>query len=62
MYSKEETQKIKERVLGHIRRKISRKWWYYMTPKSKTSLLNVDKKAQVLIDIEHRNNETKCLF
>jgi hypothetical protein len=30
MYSKEETQKLK-RVLGHIRRKISRKWVLYDT-------------------------------
>jgi hypothetical protein len=51
--------KTKERVLGHIRRKTSKMVLY--DTKIKDFSLN-DKKAQVLIDIEPRNNDKEMLI
>ncbi|KDN55978.1 DUF4268 domain-containing protein [Flavobacterium seoulense] len=61
MYSKEETQKLKREFWVTFAEKYPRKWMLYDTKiKDFSFKFFVDnKKAQVLIDIEHRNNEKR---
>jgi ABC-type sulfate transport system substrate-binding protein len=55
--------KTKERVLGHIRRKILENVVLYDTKLKTLFKFYVDnKKAQVLIDIEPRNNDTRNAY
>jgi hypothetical protein len=64
MYSKEETQKLKREFWVTFAEKYPRKWVLYDTKiKDFSFKFYVDnKKAQVLIDIEHRNNETRNAY
>jgi Domain of unknown function (DUF4268) len=64
MYSKEETQKLKREFWVAFAEKYPRKWVLYDTKiKDFSFKFFVDnKKAQVLIDIEHRNNETRIAY
>jgi hypothetical protein len=64
MYSKEETQKLKREFWVTFAEKFPRKWVLYDTKiKDFSFKFYVDnKKAQVLIDIEHRNNETRIAY
>ncbi|NGY38140.1 DUF4268 domain-containing protein [Flavobacterium sp. XN-5] len=64
MYSKEETQKLKREFWVTFAEKYPRKWVLYDTKiKDFSFKFYVDnKKAQVLIDIEHRNNETRIAY
>lgn len=61
MYSKEETQKLKREFWVAFAEKYPRKWVLYDTKiKDFSFKFYVDnKKAQVLIDIEHRNDEKR---
>ncbi|MGO4817998.1 DUF4268 domain-containing protein [Flavobacterium sp. W22_SRS_FP1] len=61
MYSKEETQKLKREFWVTFAEKYPRKWVLYDTKiKDFSFKFYVDnKKAQVLIDIEHRNEELR---
>jgi hypothetical protein len=61
MYSKEETQKLKREFWVTFAEKYPRKWVLYDTKiKDFSFKFYVDnKKAQVLIDIEHRNNDLR---
>jgi hypothetical protein len=61
MYSKEETQKLKREFWITFAEKYPRKWVLYDTKiKDFSFKFYVDnKKAQVLIDIEHRNDELR---
>jgi hypothetical protein len=61
MYSKEETQKLKREFWVTFAEKFPRKWVLYDTKiKDFSFKFYVDnKKAQVLIDIEHRNDDTR---
>jgi hypothetical protein len=61
MYSKEETQKLKREFWVTFAEKYPRKWLLYDTKiKDFSFKFYVDnKKAQVLIDIEHRNNDLR---
>ncbi len=61
MYSKEETQKLKREFWVAFAEKYPRKWVLYDTKiKNFSFKFYVDnKKAQVLIDIEHRNDEKR---
>jgi hypothetical protein len=61
MYSKEETQKLKREFWITFAEKYPRKWVLYDTKiKDFSFKFYVDnKKAQVLIDIEHRNEELR---
>jgi hypothetical protein len=62
MYSKEETQKLKREFWVTFAEKFPRKW-YCMTLKDFSFKFYVDnKKAQVLIDIEPRNNDTRNAY
>lgn len=64
MYSKEETQKLKREFWVTFAEKYPRKWTLYDTKiKDFSFKFYVDnKKAQVLIDIEHRNNEKRIAY
>jgi len=64
MYSKEETQKLKREFWVTFAEKYPRKWMLYDTKiKDFSFKFYVDnKKAQVLIDIEHRNNEKRIAY
>lgn len=61
MYSKEETQKLKREFWIAFAEKYPRKWVLYDTKiKDFSFKFYVDnKKAQILIDIEHRNDEKR---
>ena len=61
MYSKEETQKLKREFWVTFAEKYPRKWVLYDTKiKDFSFKFYIDnKKAQVLIDIEHRNNDLR---
>lgn len=64
MYSREETQKLKREFWVAFADKYPRKWLLYDTKiKDFSFKFYVDnKKAQVLIDIEHRNEETRKIY
>ncbi|MFV5689268.1 DUF4268 domain-containing protein [Flavobacterium sp. ZT3R25] len=64
MYSKEETQKLKREFWVAFAEKHPRKWVLYDTKiKDFSFKFYVDnKKAQVLIDIEHRNDEKRIAY
>jgi Domain of unknown function (DUF4268) len=64
MYSKEETQKLKQEFWVAFAEKYPRKWVLYDTKiKDFSFKFYVDnKKAQVFIDIEHRNNDTRLAY
>jgi hypothetical protein len=64
MYSKEETQKLKREFWIAFAEKFPRKWVLYDTKiKDFSFKFYVDnKKAQVLIDIEHRNDEKRIAY
>lgn len=64
MYSKAETQKLKREFWIAFAEKYPRKWVLYDTKiKDLTFKFYVDnKKAQVLIDIELRNDETRFIY
>ena len=64
MYSKEETQKLKREFWVTFAEKYPRKWVLYDTKiKDFSFKFYVDnKKAQVLIDIEHRNNDIRIAY
>jgi len=64
MYSKEETQRLKREFWVTFAEKYPRKWLLYDTKiKDFSFKFFVDnKKAQVLIDIEHRNNEKRQAY
>ena len=64
MYSKEETQRLKREFWVTFAEKYPRKWVLYDTKLKDFSFkFFVDnKKAQVLIDIEHRNNEKRTAY
>jgi hypothetical protein len=64
MYSKEETQKLKREFWVAFAEKYPRKWVLYDTKiKDFSFKFYVDnKKAQVLIDIEHRNDEKRTVY
>ena len=64
MYSKEETQRLKREFWVTFAEKYPRKWLLYDTKiKDFSFKFYVDnKKAQVLIDIEHRNTEKRIAY
>lgn len=64
MYSKEETQRLKREFWIAFAEKYPRKWILYDTKiKDFSFKFYVDnKKAQVLIDIEHRNDEKRIAY
>lgn len=64
MYSREETQKLKREFWIAFAEKYPRKWLLYDTKiKDFSFKFYVDnKKAQVLIDIEHRNEEKRIAY
>lgn len=64
MYSKEETQRLKREFWVTFAEKYPRKWMLYDTKiKDFSFKFYVDnKKAQVLIDIEHRSNEKRIAY
>lgn len=64
MYSKEETQKLKREFWVTFAEKYPRKWVLYDTKiKDFSFKFYVDnKKAQVLIDIEHRNDDKRNAY
>lgn len=64
MYSKEETQKLKREFWVTFAEKYPRKWTLYDTKiKDFSFKFFVDnKKAQVLIDIEHRNEDKRVAY
>jgi hypothetical protein len=64
MYSKEENQRLKREFWLAFAEKYPRKWVLYDTKiKDFSFKFYVDnKKAQVIIDIEHRNNETRMAY
>jgi hypothetical protein len=64
MYSKEETQRLKREFWIAFAEKYPRKWVLYDTKiKDFSFKFYVDnKKTQVLIDIEHRNDEKRMLY
>lgn len=64
MYSKEETQRLKREFWVAFAEKHPRKWVLYDTKiKDFSFKFYVDnKKAQVLIDIEHRNDEKRNIY
>lgn len=64
MYSKEETQKLKREFWITFAEKFPRKWMLYDTKiKDFSFKFYVDnKKAQVIVDIEHRNNDTRNAY
>ena len=64
MYSKEETQRLKREFWIDFAEKHPRKWVLYDTKiKDFSFKFYVDnKKAQVLIDIEHRNDDKRIVY
>ena len=64
MYSKEETQRLKREFWVTFAEKYPKKWMLYDTKiKDFSFKFYVDnKKAQVLIDIENRNNEKRTAY
>ena len=64
MYSKEETQKLKREFWIAFAEKYPRKWLLYDTKiKDFSFKFYVDnKKAQVIIDIEHRNDDKRIAY
>ena len=64
MYSREETQRLKREFWVAFAEKYPRKWVLYDTKiKDFSFKFYVDnKKAQVLIDIEHRNDEKRKAY
>ena len=64
MYSKEEAQRLKREFWIDFAEKYPRKWILYDTKiKDFSFKFYVDnKKAQVLIDIEHRSNEKRIIY
>jgi hypothetical protein len=64
MYSKLETQRLKHEFWVEFAQKYPRKWLLYDTKiKDFSFKFYVDnKKAQVLIDIEHRNDEKRIAY
>ena len=64
MYSREETQRLKREFWIAFAEKYPRKWLLYDTKiKDFSFKFYVDnKKAQVLIDIEHRNDEKRIAY
>lgn len=64
MYSKEETQRLKREFWVEFALKFPRKWLLYDTKiKDFSFKFYVDnRKAQVLIDIEHRNDEKRIAY
>ncbi len=64
MYSKEEAQRLKREFWIDFAEKYPRKWVLYDTKiKDFSFKFFVDnKKAQVLIDIEHRNDDTRNIY
>ncbi|TDD96933.1 DUF4268 domain-containing protein [Flavobacterium cellulosilyticum] len=64
MYSKEEAQKLKREFWVSFADKYPRKWVLYDTKiKDFSFKFFVDnKKAQVIIDIEHRNDEKRIVY
>jgi hypothetical protein len=64
MYSKEETQRLKREFWVTFADKYPRKWVLYDTKiKDFSFKFYIDnKKAQVLIDIEHRNEEKRSAY
>jgi|SRR6218665_1806334 len=64
MYSREETQRLKREFWVAFAEKYPRKWVLYDTKiKDFSFKFFVDnKKAQVLIDIEHRNDEKRTAY
>lgn len=64
MYSKEESQKLKREFWVSFADKYPRKWVLYDTKiKDFSFKFYVDnKKAQVIIDIEHRNDEKRIVY
>ncbi|MDI5887999.1 DUF4268 domain-containing protein [Flavobacterium yafengii] len=64
MYSKEETQRLKREFWVAFAEKYPRKWVLYDTKiKDFSFKFYVDnKKAQVLIDIEHRSDEKRIAY
>ncbi len=64
MYSKEETQRLKREFWVTFAEKYPRKWVLYDTKiKDFSFKFYVDnKKAKVLIDIEHRNDATRKIY
>lgn len=64
MYSKEEAQKLKREFWVSFADKYPRKWVLYDTKiKDFSFKFYVDnKKAQVIIDIEHRNDEKRIVY
>ena len=64
MYSREETQRLKREFWVSFAEKFPRKWVLYDTKiKDFSFKFYVDnRKAQVLIDIEHRNDEKRLQY
>ena len=64
MYSREETQRLKREFWVSFAEKYPRKWILYDTKiKDFSFKFYVDnRKAQVLIDIEHRNDEKRIIY
>jgi hypothetical protein len=64
MYSKEETRKLKQEFWVTFAEKFPRKWILYDTKiKDFSFKFYVDnKKAQVLIDIEHKNKDSRNAY
>lgn len=64
MYSKEETQRLKREFWVNFAEQYPRKWVLYDTKiKDFSFKFYVDnKKAQVLIDVEHRNDEKRIVY
>ena len=64
MYSKEESQRLKREFWIEFAEKYPRKWILYDTKiKDFSFKFYVDnKKAQVLIDIEHRSDEKRIIY
>jgi hypothetical protein len=64
MYSKEEAQKLKREFWVAFAEEYPRKWVLYDTKiKDFSFKFYVDnKKAQVIIDIEHRNDDTRNIY
>ncbi|HEX8562193.1 MAG TPA: DUF4268 domain-containing protein [Flavobacterium sp.] len=64
MYSRQETQRLKREFWIAFAEKYPRKWLLYDTKiKDFSFKFYVDnKKAQVLIDIEHRNDEKRIMY
>lgn len=64
MYSKEESQRLKREFWIEFAEKYPRKWVLYDTKIKDFSFKFYadNKKAQVLIDIEHRNDEKRIIY